>query len=475
MEPRAGITIDPSEAEAAAGAQVRFTFPVNQGDAAAYSVESPDVAVRSWCRVLLPAGRSGRGELVVDVPADTGPGRYHLRLVATAWGRTIASGAVTLRIGGEGCLRIASVPKFSLEPDGTLLATLRVVNCGIIDGHLSLRAHHEDGWSFSVDAPELVIGVGKGPVTVQITLRPPLGRSVGRGDRVTVEVETGTGWQSLSGRVGRPPWSWVAAAAVPLVVVAAAAAGALPSSDDDDEVRTWPSTTATTTSHSASTSGPNNGTVVDGPDAARPGDIDVETSQVDFGQVAVGQAADQTVVLQNIGDQPADATVAVVGDDEFAAEPGCDVVGAGQECELLITFTPREVASNRASVTVGDEAIDVTGEGLADEPVPVEIQSLTVDLVGCDITVEWVAAGDPRGSLALYRDGKLIREGLSVGSRLLEETDGVEGSPAGEVVRVAYDVVAYDAKGDETDRASAGDSDTCVVRPPREEGPTDVE
>jgi hypothetical protein len=461
MEPHAVITINPSEAEAAAGAQVRFTFAVIQDDAAAYSVESADVAVLSWCRVLLPAVRSGRGELVVDVPADTRPGRYHLRLVATARGREIASGGVTLRIAGEGCLRIVSVPKFSLEAGGTLLVTLRVVNCGIIDGNLLLRAHHEDGWSFSVDAPELVIGVGKGPVTVQVTLRPPIGRRVDRGDRVTLEVETGTGWQALAGRVHRPPWSWVAAAAVPLVVVAAAGAVWWPESDDDDAVTTWPSTSATTTSATAVTSGPDNGTVVDGPDAGLPGDIDVETSQVDFGQVAVGQAAGQTVVFRNIGDQPADATVAVVGDDEIAAEAGCDVVGVGQECDLLITFTPGEAAFYGASVTVGDEAIDVTGEGLADEPVPVEIQSLTVDLVGCTITVAWDAAGDLRGRLALFREGELVAERLQVESGSVTESTfelfGGEG-----YFDVAYELVAYDSKGGETDRASASDSDTCV-------------
>lgn len=125
----------------------------------------------SWCRLLLPASDFGRGELVVDVPDDAGSGRYALRLVATASGQEIAAANVMLRIageprpGGEPCLKVLPRPKFDLQPDGTVVVTLQVVNCGNVDATLVLRARHEDGWSFSVDEPELVIGVQEGPVT----------------------------------------------------------------------------------------------------------------------------------------------------------------------------------------------------------------------------------------------------------------------------------------------------------------------
>jgi hypothetical protein len=165
MDPRAVIRMNPAEAQAAAGGQARFSFEVIERQAVAYSVES---AVGSWCRLLLPAGNVGRGELVVDVPGDAGPGRYALRLVATASGEEIAAANVMLRIagervGGEPCLRVLPRPKFDLQPDGTVVVTLQVVNCGNVDATLVLRARHEDGWSFSVDEPELVIGVQEGP------------------------------------------------------------------------------------------------------------------------------------------------------------------------------------------------------------------------------------------------------------------------------------------------------------------------
>jgi hypothetical protein len=237
MDPHAVIGMTPTEAQAAAGGQARFSFAVIERGAVTYSVES---AVSSWCRLLLPAGGVGRGELVVDVPGDAGPGRYGLRLVATASGQEVAAANAMLRIageraGGEPCLRVLPQPKFDLQPDGTVVVTLQVVNCGNVDATLVLRARHEDGWSFSVDEPELVIGVQEGPVTVKVTLRPPAGHGVDHGDEVTVEVNVGTGWQLVRGRVPRRLWLWVAAAAAALVVAAGIAAAVLASQDDSDD------------------------------------------------------------------------------------------------------------------------------------------------------------------------------------------------------------------------------------------------
>jgi hypothetical protein len=237
MDPRAVIRMNPSEAQAPAGGQARFSFAVIERQAVAYSVES---AVGSWCRLLLPAGDVGRGELVVDVPDDAGPGRYALRLVATVSGEEIAAANVMLRIagervGGEPCLRVLPRPKFDLQPDGTVVVTLQVVNCGNVDATLVLRARHEDGWSFSVDEPELVIGVQEGPVTVKVTLKPPAGQGVDPGDQITVEVNVGTGWQPVRGRLPRRLWPWVAAAAAALVVAAGVAAAVLASQDESDD------------------------------------------------------------------------------------------------------------------------------------------------------------------------------------------------------------------------------------------------
>ena len=43
-----------------------------------------------------------------------------------------------------------------IDADGTVVATLRVANCGGLDVTLVVRARHESGWSFTVDDPELV-------------------------------------------------------------------------------------------------------------------------------------------------------------------------------------------------------------------------------------------------------------------------------------------------------------------------------
>jgi hypothetical protein len=238
MDPRAVITMSPSDAQAAAGGQARFSFAVIERQAVAYSVES---AVSAWCRLLLPAGHVGRGELVVDVPNDAGPGRYVLRLVASASGQELAAANVILRIagervGGEPCLRVLPRPKFDLQPDGTVVVTLQVVNCGNVDATLVLRARHEDGWSFSVDEPELVIGVQEGPVTVKVTLRPPAGQGVGRGDQITVEVNVGTGWQPVRGRLPRRLWPWAAAAAAVVIAVGVAAAVLASQDESNDNV-----------------------------------------------------------------------------------------------------------------------------------------------------------------------------------------------------------------------------------------------
>jgi hypothetical protein len=227
----------PSEARAAAGGQARFTFAVIEGKTVAYSVES---AVSSWSRLLLPAGHVGRGELVVDVPDDAGPGRYLLRLVATASGEEVAAANVMLRVagarsGGKPCLNVLPRPKFDLQPDGTVVVTLQVVNCGNVDATLVLRARHADGWSFSVDEPELVIGVQEGPVTVKVTLRPPAGHGVDHGDEITVEVNVGDGWQPVRGRLQRRLWPWVAAAAAALFVAAGVAAAVVASQDESDD------------------------------------------------------------------------------------------------------------------------------------------------------------------------------------------------------------------------------------------------
>lgn len=220
MDSQPFITVYPTELHASPGGQVRFQFTGVGDRTVAYSVQCVEPGVASWCRVLLPAADGRAGELIVDVPDDAPPGRHPLRLVATAMGREVAAGELTLRIVGERCLRIVAAPTFSLEADGTVEVTLRVLNCGTVDAELVLRARHQEGWSFDIDAPELVIGVDEGPVTVKVVLRPDSRGSVDRGDRITIEVETGAGWQPLVGRIPGPRPVVRRAVALAAVVIA---------------------------------------------------------------------------------------------------------------------------------------------------------------------------------------------------------------------------------------------------------------
>jgi hypothetical protein len=305
MDPYSAVHVNPTEVAAARGQQARFQFMTIDGGTVAYKVQCADEYVGSWCRFVLPAAESGPGELLIDVPADARRGRYSLRVVAMAGSRRIVAADVTLRVEDDRCLRIVSLPKVSLQPDGTVLVSVPVLNCGMVDMNLQLQARHEDGWSFTVDSSELIIGVGKGPVGVKVTLRPPEGERVRRGDRITVEVDTGTGWPSFAVRV--PPrlvWPWVAAAAV----VAAATAGALvalwPDNDDvvegpDDGIPNGePAGDGTSVVEPAGDELVEVPDVVgrtadDADDALRSADFDVATEESTAAQVEPGVVADQ--------------------------------------------------------------------------------------------------------------------------------------------------------------------------------------
>lgn len=232
------ISVHPTSTDVAPGQVVRFEFMTLGDERVRYRVQCADESTESWCRLLLPAALVGPGELVVDVPAGARPGRYDMRLVAVAGRRTIAAADITLRISGERCLKVVARPKITLQGDGTVVVSLRVLNCGIVDTNLVLRAHHEDRWTFDVDEPELIIGVGKGPLTVKVTLRPPAGKGVGKGDEVTVDVDTGTGWRRHHGHVQQPHGHWTVAAAIAAAAVAIAAGAAVAWPGESDSVPT---------------------------------------------------------------------------------------------------------------------------------------------------------------------------------------------------------------------------------------------
>jgi hypothetical protein len=454
MDPQAELRVNPTEADVSAGHQARFTFATLPHDAVAYSMLA-EAEVSAWCRVLVPVGGRGLGEVVVDVPGDARTGRYSLRLVATAAGQTIAAADFGLSVRGERrgvierCLRVLGAPKFSLQPDGSVQVTLQVVNCGGVDATLVVQARHRDGWSFVVEDPHLVIGAHRGPVTVKVTLRPPVGRKVDRGDQITVEVDTGTGWQPVPGRVPRPAWPWVVAAVIAGLLLAVGVAAA--SVDDSgDDVGTFPG------DGGGDGGGDDDGTVVDGVG----GDIEVDVFEVDFGVVAPGEVVEQFVLFRNVGDEAVDVNLLVEGDsDVFAAESDCTVVEPGQECELVIRFGPVSEGDYEAFVGIGEEAVELFGSSEQAVP-PVEIVSLSVDADDCTVTVEWEATGDSAGWLDLRVNGEIFEEDLAVGHGSFSFQAG-SGLSDGDY-QVAVTLEAFDAEGELVDTESATDGSTCI-------------
>jgi hypothetical protein len=293
VDPLPVIEVRPPRITAAPGQQVRLEIEFAGDRSVTYQVGSDDADVAGWCYVLVPESGHGPsagapGELLIDVPAEARPARYRLRLVATRQGRSVAAADVILRVEGDRCLKIVALPKFELQADGTVVATLRVVNCGGLDVTLVVRARHESGWSFTVDDPELVIGVGEDPVTVKVTLRPPADATVERGDRITLEVETGGDWQPYPGRVLQPLRTPLIVAAVAVIVVAAAASGvsALLGEPDDGGVATGGLISTTTGTADTSTTGsPVTTGTPDPSDPGGPGDPGGPTTSGTLGQV----------------------------------------------------------------------------------------------------------------------------------------------------------------------------------------------
>jgi hypothetical protein len=81
-----------------------------------------------------------------------------------------------------------------------------------------------------------------------------------------------------------------------------------------------------------------------------------------------------------------------------------------------------------------------------------------VDADGCDIIVDWVATG-ASGGLVLFRGGEPVDElPVEPGSTDESVLDTFGEGP----YEAHYELVAFDADGDETDSASASDADVCI-------------
>jgi hypothetical protein len=95
-----------------------------------------------------------------------------------------------------------------------------------------------------------------------------------------------------------------------------------------------------------------------------------------------------------------------------------------------------------------------TPDGGVEDPV---VESVTVTVSGCDITVEWDVTGD-NGSLDLVLNGEVVEDELPV------EDDARQGSASSEgSFEVIYEVVARDSAGNETNRMSDSNTVTCIL------------
>jgi hypothetical protein len=116
-----------------------------------------------------------------------------------------------------------------------------------------------------------------------------------------------------------------------------------------------------------------------------------------------------------------------------------------------------EVAGGSAEANTGG-GTGTTGTTDTTESQAPAVESLTVDADGCDIIVDWVATG-ASGGLVLFRDGEPVDElPVEPGSTDESVLDTFGEGP----YEAHYELVAFDADGDETDSASASDADVCI-------------
>lgn len=300
------LVFDDLERRAAPGETVRF--PVSLHNEATEPVEC-DFQLQaeesgvdlSWCRLpapaFLPAHARRRDRLTGRLPDDAEPGTYHLWLTArTRDGSSTAGAGCTLIVRSRPCARFSAMPQFTLNPDGTVTASLTVFNCGDVQLDASVTLRHEDGWHFEPEDPQLTLHAGRGPVQVEFTYRPPDGKRATAEDDVTIEIRAGNMLlASKSGRLQSAwqfPYRWVVAA-LTLIVLALLTPWALsqPSSDGP------PSESGTTRAEPPATEEPR-------PPAPPPPNEPSSPAAPDV-DLLITELTTETITIQNIGEDPA--------------------------------------------------------------------------------------------------------------------------------------------------------------------------
>lgn len=107
--------------------------------------------------------------------------------VAGAHGRQTTAETIVV-FGDERCAAFAAAPSLTLSPDGSVTASVMLVNCGLFKISLRLSARCDDGSTLTIDRPEVTLAAGDDPISVTFTMRRPDGRHVGEDEHVRVEL-----------------------------------------------------------------------------------------------------------------------------------------------------------------------------------------------------------------------------------------------------------------------------------------------
>lgn len=194
------IQFDSGEHRVAPGAELRLPALVwSDFDGSidvTYDAEvSGEQSAEFRCAVAGPShlrpGQATPVAVTVSVPRDaagTAQPRT-VRLLATLVGtQASAAGETSIIVGDRPCAAFSTPPELNVAADGTVTATVRVLNCGPFTLTVKLQVRHVEGWTFDVDTPAVTVSAQSGPLTVRTVLRPPPGRSAHTGDDVRFEL-----------------------------------------------------------------------------------------------------------------------------------------------------------------------------------------------------------------------------------------------------------------------------------------------
>lgn len=193
--------------------------------------------------------------------------------------------------------------------------------------------------------------------------------------------------------------------------------------------------------------------------------VDVRSTTVDFGEVAVGETATTSVTVANTGDAPLGVTGVTLDSSVFAVASAPTVVDAGDTATVNLTFTPTGATTTTATATIEtndtDTDLALSGTGLAG--------NLALSTDSLSFGEHDVAAGNLTASLVVSNTGSapLTVDSLAVTGDAFALVNGTtETLAVGDetAVTVAFDpATGGDANGTLTLQTDDPDRPTATV------------